>query len=74
MMCIFEKVEILNAEFQKESLNFHKAHSKINANVGLLAKLKENGFEEIWAEAENKARTLGLEDPIKIIRKNFLFK
>ena len=29
-----------------------------------LLKLWENGIEEIWAEAENKASTLGLKDPI----------
>ena len=63
---IFEKEENLNAELQKESLNFHTAHRKINTIVSLFADLREYGFEEIWAEAENKARRSHIPRPRKI--------
>lgn len=56
MINIFEGVELLNAELQKISFNFHEVKIKIKLIISLIEQQRESGFDNSWLEISTKAR------------------
>ncbi|KAF0704770.1 zinc finger MYM-type protein 1-like, partial [Aphis craccivora] len=63
MINIFERIELLNVELQKISLNFHEVKIKIKNIISLIEQKRENGFDDIWLEISTKARELNIQEP-----------
>jgi len=69
MIIIFERVEILNSELQKVSLNFQEAQHKITSIISSIQQQRNEGFENIWEDILNKSNELKLKPPAKLINK-----
>uniref|UniRef100_A0A2S2PFM3 Zinc finger MYM-type protein 1 n=1 Tax=Schizaphis graminum TaxID=13262 RepID=A0A2S2PFM3_SCHGA len=63
MINIFERVELLNAELQKISLNFHEVKIKIKHIISSIEQQRESGFDDLWLEISTKARELNIKEP-----------
>jgi len=63
MINIFERVELLNAELQKISLNFHEVKIKIKHIISSIGQQRESGFDDLWLEISTKARELNIKEP-----------
>lgn len=71
MINIFERVELLNAELRKISLNFHEVKIKIKHIISSIEQQRESGFDDLWLEISTKARELKLRSQmIKDLRKH----
>lgn len=69
MIIIFERVEILNSELQKVSLNFQEAQLKIKRIISSIRQQRNEGFEDIWEDILKKSNELKLKPPAKLINK-----
>lgn len=62
MINIFKRVELLNAEFQKISLNFHEVKIKIKRIISLIEHQRESGFDDLRLEISTNARELNIKE------------
>jgi len=69
MIIIFERVEILNSELQKVSLNFQEAHLKIKSIISSIQQQRNKCFEDIWEDILNKSNELKLKPLAKLTNK-----
>jgi len=60
---IFQRIEILNTELQKSSLNVNESHKKVTAVMEGLDKMRESKFDVIWKNSTEGGIALGLEEP-----------
>lgn len=65
LIFVFERVEVLNAELQKPSLNFFESKIKIIAIKESLQNIRSNEreFSDFWANILLKGQTLGVSGP-----------
>ncbi|KAL4090446.1 hypothetical protein QTP88_025281 [Uroleucon formosanum] len=60
--CQEQRVELLNAEFQKISLNFHEVKIKIKRIISLIEHQRESGFDDLRLEISTNARELNIKE------------
>ena len=60
---IFERIERLNAELQKNDLCINMSHEMVKDVTAALQKLRETQFDDIWDKIVKEAADLSLEEP-----------